>query len=190
VSDIAPAKPLKPGPSWLLIASLALNLLIIGLIAGAAIARHRLAGQNEFNVNRLAGEPGLRGFMRQLPKERRVVIRQAIEPGRETLKTLRQSARKARDSVQLALAAQPFDKAALEKALIELTAAEGAVGRSNATALADAISLMTPAERLQFQAWRRTMGVKSGPFARPAEPATPDDVATPPNGSTVNPSKP
>ena len=159
MSNQEPSRP--PARRWppLLMASLALNLLILGTVAGTVFA-HRAGvsgfGGPDLNVGRMvAGEQGLRGFVRTLPKERRLIFRAAAEQTRQTLKPLRQTARKARDDAGVALRAEPFDAARFEQAMGDLITAEATARRAGVSILAGAVAQMTPAEREQFQAWRK-----------------------------------
>lgn len=155
ISEPQPPKP--PARTWsvLLIASLALNLLVIGVLGGALVARHRHGAPGECQFGRLIGDGGLLGFMRNLPRERRLAIREAVEPARSVLRPLRQAAQLARTEVATAFNAVPVDTARIEKALGELVSAEAAVRRAGTQVLLAALTQMTPQERVQFQSWRR-----------------------------------
>jgi uncharacterized membrane protein len=183
------ASPVRRKWSPLLMASLALNLLIVGTIAGAVFA-HRGGmggggGPPELNIGRMvAGEQGLRGFVRTLPKERRAIFRASGEQARQALKPLRLTVRKARDDATLALKSEPFDAARYEKAMGDLIAAEGSARRAGVAILASAIGQMTPAEREQFQSWRRKHE-RGGPPPRPADSSDMD-----PTPSTQPPTPP
>ena len=151
-----PAPPRRRSP--LLIASLALNLRILGTIGGTVLA-HRVAGgglHDELNVGRMVGtEQGLRGFVRTLPKERRAVFRADAEVFRQNVRPLRQAARQTRTEAALALRAEPFDAARFEKAMGEMIAAEGMARKAAVSVLAQAVAKMTADERAGFLAWRR-----------------------------------
>lgn len=159
----SPPKPQKPAISKLLIASLAFNLLFIGLVAGAAIARHRWHGPGDLNL----GDPSLRGFMRQLPKERRDAIRAAGEQARQAWRPLRQAVHQAREAYNAAMYAQPIDTARVEKTLGDLITAESAARRAGIAVLTGAVSQMTPEERTRFQDFRRRHEPRSGPRGGP-----------------------
>jgi uncharacterized membrane protein len=147
----------KPPARWsrLLIASLAINLLVAGLIGGAAISRHRLGGPPDFAGGRLIGDPGLRGFLRTLPSERRAALRTATEQSRSALRPLRQTAQRARLEMQTALNAVPIDPVRVERAMGDVISAEGLARRAAVQTLVAALSVMTPQERAQFQSFRR-----------------------------------
>lgn len=158
MSTAAPATPSAPKYSKLLIASLALNLLILGLIGGAVFS-HRFGRPHEFHL----GDPGFRGFMRSLPKDRRELLRSAGEQGRQTWRPLRQAVQQARAEVDLAMSAVPFDASRAEKSLNELIAAEATARRAGTAVLLSAVSKMTPEERVSFQKWRRKHQRRNGP---------------------------
>lgn len=173
-----PAPPTPPKYPKLLIASLALNLLIIGLIGGGMIS-HRLGRQYDLNL----GEPGLRGFMHSLPKDRREALRASGEQARVALKPLRQAVRQARAEVDAAMTAIPFDPARVERSFNDLIAAETSVRRAGSSVLISAISQMTPEERTRFQKWRRKHDQKWGPNRRDegtgSQPAQPQPAPAP-----------
>jgi len=147
---------------WLLMASLALNMLFVGTIGGAILARHRFGPPPEAAIGKFAGEPGLRAFFRALPKDRRPAFRPLGEQLRITVKPLRLAARQARDRATAALVAEPFDPARFEKATNELIAAEAAARRATASIVASTLSIMTLQERVQFHALR-TAAARHGP---------------------------
>ena len=164
-----PTPPVSRTPKYskLLIASLALNLLIVGLIGGALIS-HRFGRPHGFNL----GDPGLRGFMRSLPKDRRDVLRAAGEQSRLSWKPLRQAVQQARAEVDIAMNAVPFDAARVEKSFNDLIAAEATARRAGTAVLISAVSQMTPEERARFQKWRRKHDRHHGPPERNNVPET------------------
>ena len=180
--------PLVPDPdnpskrSWLLIASLAFNLLVIGSIAGAVLThggpwdkRVPFGPPDPLNLGRLlGGEQGLRGFGRTLPPERRKALKALMEPARQTIQPLRQATQHARTEALAALKAEPFDSQRLEKAMGDLIAAEGAVRRASAAVFVGAMGQMTPDERARFQLWRKAHEHDlAPPQAAPQPPAQP-----------------
>lgn len=145
--------------SWLLIASLALNLLVVGAIAGALVSgRHRHFGGpgGHWRDGGMAGELGLMGFVRSLPTERQRALREAADIQRGMLRPLRQAVRAARDETIAALNANPFDAQRLDTALAALATAETQIRTTATAALVKAVSQMTPAERLAFTNWRKS----------------------------------
>lgn len=180
MSNTAPATAPAPKISKLLIASLAFNLLLVGLIGGAMVS-HRFGRHHESAF----GDPGLRGFMRALPKDRREVLRASSEQARQTLRPLRQAVQRARADVDAAMSAVPFDAPRAEKALNDLVAAEATARRAGTTVLVNAVSQMTDQERTHFQQWRRKHqrrpgppDMSDGPETRPGPP-TPSQPQVP-----------
>jgi len=168
----SPPKPPASGYSKLLIASLALNLLFIGLFAGAAIVRHRWHGPRDASLS----DPSLRGFMFQLPKERRESIRVSSEQVRQAWRPLRRAVQDARAAYNAAMYAQPIDTGLVEKTLGELIAAESAARRAGIAVLTSAIAQMTPDERKRFQEFRRRHEPRFGHRFRQGD----DDNPAPP----------
>lgn len=142
--------PSQPGPAqpaagsrrlkYALIASLALNLLIIGAVVGTmyGFGKHRrgIGGG-------VRGEDfGLMGLTFRLPDERKKEIRQRLRADREALRPLANEVRAARRLAADKLAVEPFDKAALEGAL-------SAAGEKDRTLRAAAIAaFLAQAEQL------------------------------------------
>ncbi len=147
---------LQPKRSKLLIASLALNFAVAGLVGGAFLERHRLAMPNgNFNIGRTLGDPGLRGFVKTLSKERHVALRRGGEAFRKNFKPLRQAVQQARTEATAAMKSEPFDPAQVEKAMESLILAETALRRASVAVLIGALSQMTSVERAQFDIWRK-----------------------------------
>lgn len=128
----------------LLVASLALNLLFIGGLAKAAW-HHRHGGH---------GGPGMMGFVRDLPPDRRKLIGDDIKAARESVEPMRKAVRERWDEANKVLVAEPFDKAAFKAAMDRVTEAEGQFKNTINAALSETASKLTPDERRAFQAWR------------------------------------
>ena len=144
----------RPGwrlPRWsmlVLIASLALNFVVLGLVAGS-IWRVRAHQPPIRGVT-----PNLLGYAASLPQERRDVVWNATAEQRQQIRPFRRDIRAAREEVMHAIAADPFDG---EK----FAAAQGrlADAYSRARAAVQALDLqialaLTPEERLGFPPWR------------------------------------
>ena len=130
--------------SKLLIASLALNLLVVGAIAGSVVAgRHRGA----LFQGPMRNMDGLMGFARTLPKERRLALRSTVEGDLKNMKVLRQSVFVARETATTALTAEPFDGENLKTAVTRLLDVEAAARRAGAGIMLTAVSQMTPQEQ-------------------------------------------
>lgn len=164
-----------PKRSKLLIASLALNLLVLGLIGGTLLVRHRHGGPPGFSFGRGMGDPGLHGFLNTLPKDRRVALRTQTEVARQTAKSLRKAAQQARLDVNAAWTAEPLDTIRLEKAFADQITADISARRAGIAALSAAIAMMTPEERVQFQAWRKRHEADA-PLPPGAQPPRPENA--------------
>lgn len=104
--------------NWLLaglIASLMVNMLLIGFMVGGKM-RHGPWGWDGHR-----GGPS--AFMRGIPEDRRKELREAFEAGRKDLRERREEVRRLRGQARETLAREPFDKAAAEAALGQVGAA-------------------------------------------------------------------
>lgn len=139
-------------PRWmfyLLLASLALNLLFVAGAATAAWRFHHHGGKH--------GGPhggGLKGFVRQLPDDRRRELGADMKAARESLRPTRDEIRSAWNKVNVVIGTDPFDRAAAEAAIAELTAAEARFKSGLSKVLLDTAAKLTSEERKMYQAWR------------------------------------
>ena len=179
--DAAPAPPRRRAPRWmvaLLVASLALNLLIVGAVAGSFWAfRHGgfWAGGG------FAGS--LLGYVSTLPAERRREIWGRVGEERRALRAHRQAVREARNEALRALGANPFDRERFRAAMRRVHEAE-TKARAEAEPLFTAIpALMTPAERQGFVRWRDQARMRRGP----PEDREGDDEPRPPQTPASTP---
>lgn len=113
---VPPPKP-RRGWHWLLIGSLALNFLLIGLLAGGAVRMWRAAA-----VDVPAAELAL--LWRALPERERDSLRGLVDDDDDLRPGDRHAAMRARMQTDLAelralLVAEPFDRAALEARLTQ-----------------------------------------------------------------------
>lgn len=134
----------------MLIASLALNLLVIGAVAGSLIVgkhRHRYGGGDR------GEEYGLMSFTRHLSAERRAPLRKAIKENRETLKPLRESVDEARRQAADALAVEPFDRERVKAAFDKITEADGKLKSAGLSMLLTTAEGLTPDERQKLKEW-------------------------------------
>jgi uncharacterized membrane protein len=146
-SDIGSGPAGRTPRRWLwplLVASLMLNLLVFGAIAGGAIFGHHHGGPD--------GPRGLQGFVHGLPKERREVLMAGTE--REAMRARRHELFTAQRAVLDTIAAEPLDKAALETALKHASDVETKMHEANMATFIAIAERMTPQERLRFKEWR------------------------------------
>lgn len=160
-------------PRWLwalLVVSLALNLLLIGLMVGAAVFRHRwgapvLAGASPF------------GFLRTLPRERREEIRQL---GRERLTSMRpmwQQAREARREADRLFTTEPFEAERFVQAHHRMLDLEATARKAGSQLMAETGARLSLEERRQMLQWRDRHGRRSGRGGR----GSPDSDQDPPD---------
>jgi Spy/CpxP family protein refolding chaperone len=153
-------------PSLLLIVSLCLN---VALVAGAAMMFMRGFG---FGFGPPPREPkGVLSpvaLMRMVPEESDK-IQKIMDAHHARMHALRQVSMQARVGLMDALTAQNFDKAALDKAMLALEAADDALQAENLKATSESVAILTQAERESVadqlkkpRFWRR-MGHRHGP---------------------------
>lgn len=127
-----------------LLASLAVNLLCIGLIGGSLLAGPPRRPHTEF---------GLLGFARTLPEDRAAVLRSAVEVQRPQLRELRQAARSARLEATAALEAETYDKEKIGASLVKIDEAETKLRTLVSGLFIDAAQKLTLDERRQLSEW-------------------------------------
>jgi uncharacterized membrane protein len=134
---------------WMLIASLAVNLLVIGAVAGSMFAWHRHGGWGPGR----GGEFGLLGFSRTLPDQSRKMLRDAVMAKRAEFKQLRQDARKARSEAAEILVSEPYDKEKLRETFVRIKDAEDKLKAVGLTIFLDAGEKLTMEERRSLRSW-------------------------------------
>ncbi len=140
--------PRRPRP-WLLIASLMVNLLVLGAAAGAILApRH--GGPWPHHGER---KGPLTRFVETLPPARSAELKSILGAEREALEQSRGAMREARRGAMEAATREPYDRAALDAALARFGAADANVRDGRAKKFAETISAMTPEERKRFLDW-------------------------------------
>ena len=141
-------------PRWAvpaLIASLALNLIVIGTAAGF-LWRHLPAFQAA-NADHLP--PSLLNYASTLPPARYKEIVVATDQRRESVRPLRRQLREAREAAVNALVAEPFDKARFQAAQEQVLAADQKAREAVFQLYTDIAANMTPEERRAFAEWRQ-----------------------------------
>jgi uncharacterized membrane protein len=144
---------------WLLIASLALNLLIVGGAAGAFWS-HRHGGHHPGQWQ--GREHGLMGFVRELAPERQGEMRAAIQSEREKIKPLRESVKEGWKETNAVLGTEPFDKEKLSAAMTRMIDAETRMKTAITSALVETAAKLNPDERQKLKAWREKQGMRFG----------------------------
>jgi uncharacterized membrane protein len=131
-----------------LVGSLALNLIVIGLVAGAAWRIHGMhwAGRGV--------TPNLLGYASTLPTDRRKALWNSTAEKRQHMRPLRRDLRKAREEAIKALTAEPFDKQRFAAAQTHLLQVDQQAREAVYALYAEIATQMTPEERRAFLHWR------------------------------------
>jgi uncharacterized membrane protein len=144
-------QPLRRAPRWLLVvlfASLALNLVIVGLLAGA-IWRFSMGPAWAGAV-----APNLVGFASTLPPERRKMIWEQTIEERRQLRPFRREVRAAREETVKALLAEPYDRQQFLAAELHKAEAERRASQAVQDLFVKIADALTPEERRAFSSWR------------------------------------
>jgi len=164
MSDAAPAvNRRRQLPRWIwviLIASLAINLFVVGVVARAFWpARYASANQG----GGLFGN--LMAYTRALPDDRRAAVRQGIdrEPQFAALRPLREELRAARQEAARAFKAEPFDREVFLAAEAQVQAAEVKLRQAVVRMAVDIAARMNAQERAGFLKWREMHRPGRGP---------------------------
>jgi uncharacterized membrane protein len=142
--------PAAPRPPYLyqgLIASLAVNLLFVGLFV-AAFWHH------EVQHPRPPADNGLLSFANQLSEEHQEPVKKEVAAAREAMKDLRASLRKSWLDANALLTEEPFDKGKFLAALLRLREMEDRYKTAIYNTVADTAGMLTPDERKLLQKWR------------------------------------
>lgn len=130
-----------------LIASLAVNLLVFGGLAGARWAHHNWGFGKHGR--------GLMGYASSIEGSRGEEIRKRIHDGRSSLKSLHADVRAKRAAIRETLGADTFDKAAIQAAMAEVSAARQKLHATRQGIFIDTLEAMTAEERKGFSKWRK-----------------------------------
>lgn len=147
------------GAGWVklaLIGSLALNLLVAGGALGSWWTHGHLGGGlagRGPGGSRGSEEVGISGFARQLPPERRQLIRKILHDNKQNFAPLREEVRSARKATAGVLASEPFDAAKLREAFAAIDAAEARLRSAARESVIKSAESMTPDERRALSAW-------------------------------------
>ena len=127
-----------------LLASVALNLLGVGIIGGAMIVGPPHQSRGEF---------GLKGYAATLPADRGQMLRESFAPHRPKVRALRQAARTARLEATDVLVAEPYDKVKMRASLSRLDEAESQLRTYVSDYFIEASGKLTPDERKSLAQW-------------------------------------
>jgi uncharacterized membrane protein len=161
----------RTSPRWVrgaLIGSLALNLLVLGLAAGAAW--HLRFGQIAGGGNLLGN---LVAFSQTLPQKRRAELGSPTREAGATpeLRALRRDVRLARRDVMQQFTADPFDMAAFRAAEAKAVQAESRLRDTTDGLAATLAQQLTATERSAFLKWRNQHRGRARPAADDDRPA-------------------
>lgn len=176
--------------TWLLVISLAFNVLILGAMAGRIwhVRHGGFAPGGEVTGTNIAL------FTARLPAERRQAVIAAVREERQALRPLRLDVRTARGGVRDAIAAEPFDAARVATAQMELLEAEVRMRKAAHQLIIKIGSVLTSEERRQFAAHIMAEGPKGGRrgppggwFNRQPPPEPPDTPKDAPSKDAIPP---
>lgn len=154
MTDAGTPRSLPAGrvPRWLLIglfASLALNLVIVGSVAGA-VWRFR---PHPHTIGS-AVVPNLLGYASALPAARRKAVWDATTEERNHIRPFRREVRAAREETVKALIVEPFDKQQFLAAQARQAASESRARQAVQDLYVKIAESLTPEERHAFLRWR------------------------------------
>jgi uncharacterized membrane protein len=128
-----------------LFVSLAVNLLLVGVVGGAALSN--LRQDRATAQSAVARAPNMRSLLDSLPPERAQAIRSDVVKTWREARNERRAARAARVEVYRLAGAEPYDVAAVKAAFARMRAADGEVARRFQDVVADSMAKLTPEER-------------------------------------------
>lgn len=145
-----PNSPARRWPKILLAVSLTLNLLVLGLVAGAHLRDERDVRRFPPPDRSVMRQTGFGPFFEAMPREARNRMGAALR-GREQVFAQDRAALAAEFSEMIALLkAEPFDPAAFTALLSDQRARANARIEAGQAVLIDQITAMSPAERRTF----------------------------------------
>lgn len=140
-------------PRWgkpALVASVMVNLLLVGGLLGGLVAGHRHGGVGAHAPI----ERGIVAFVRSMPKERSQALLQTIEGQRPAFKAARKELRQARGAAFDAFTAANLDAGALRTALTKAGEADDKMQALGTNVFVELAGRLTPAERQAYREWR------------------------------------
>lgn len=142
--------------TWILVASLALNLLIIGTLAGFALRGPHPRGSERVDA------VGAITLLRAVPDHRRDDLRAALREQRGTMRARRAEIAKLRTDFLTVLEAEELDEERMRRLLGEHRAVADAIATNGQEILMRVILDMDHAERIQFVENARKMTKPDG----------------------------
>jgi uncharacterized membrane protein len=158
VSETDVSSPAGPPPrrwgKWLLIASLALNLAVVGAVA----ARFIMGPPHMRGWGPPPADMGLMWFSRHLPAGSKKMVRDNLKAARPEFRTLRDNVTDQRRIAADTLAAEPFDREAAKAALDKVGAIEAQLREKGVDVLLNTAGKLTPDERkLLADKWKKRL---------------------------------
>lgn len=142
-----PARPRRT--PWWLIASVLLNVLLVGVVIGDRLAERRAGPDGEItSPGHHRGEMRLaRGLLSTLPEEDRREVGQMFVSSMIANRELFEARREARSAVRDALASDPYDEAGVRAALEGLQQADRNLQAALQDTLAGQLAQLSPGQR-------------------------------------------
>jgi uncharacterized membrane protein len=131
----------------LTVVSLAINLLVVGALIGLSVSHFSRSGEPRFFPRPEGFERGPQA-MRMLPDADREALSRALTGAWESSGELREQAKTARDNVGRVATVDPYDEAAVRKALADMRTADNAVLAHYQDALASGLGKLSSEHRL------------------------------------------
>jgi uncharacterized membrane protein len=129
-----------------LMASLALNILIIGGIAASFVLPHMHGWRGH-------KPEGLAGFAETLPPDRAQLVRQKVQGEKANFESLSKEEHESRAAARAILIEDPFDVAKFKAALDRVAQSLDKQARARMMLVADTAAELTPEERKQLRAY-------------------------------------
>ncbi|WP_118182326.1 periplasmic heavy metal sensor [Paraburkholderia phosphatilytica] len=142
---------------WILVASVVLNVFLVGGLAGGTVQWFSSHGKREVAAARAPGRP-LRFAAESLSPERQKQFFEALKSARREGRADAREARAGREDVLDIVAARQFDRAALDAALARTRAGDVALRTRVEQAVADFAATLSPDERARFAEGLRMNG--------------------------------
>jgi uncharacterized membrane protein len=136
-------------PRWLrvaLLASIALNVLVLGVVAGGLWKLREAATMSAIGPSMLA-------YSQSLPQDRRDNVRRLFAENRPAIRPLRRATQEARAELRRIMTAEPYDMARAIAAHRTLVAAEARQREAIGKIVAMAAERLSASERREFFRW-------------------------------------
>ncbi len=130
---------------WVLIASLALNLFLAGLVGMRYWREHQWRSGDRAMMGPIGR------ISQGLPESGRTKVKAVIESRREQIREQGREYRRARGEAMQALAAEPFDRPTVDAAFAEARRRADAMSAIMQSAMIDASAQLSPEERKAFR---------------------------------------